>query len=93
MSVCANYQCSVVLVREHTKTCEINSFLVKVVVLQTGLGFFLMLKIVEKHISISTTTSKARIIFKPVDTTNFAYVTLAVHVGRALPRIKIVNGN
>ena len=69
------------LVWDVAKTCELNSFLVEVIVsIACTTIFFQLHKIVEVCIAIDTATGETHVIIKPVDTANLTCVTFALHV-------------
>ena len=91
--ICTNNQSVVVLVWEYAKPSEIDSLLVKVVILKTRLGLFLVLQVIEENVTVGAATRETSVIFEPVYTAHLAHVTLALHVGGALASVEIVHRN
>ena len=70
-----------------------NIFYSEILICITVLLFFLKSKIIEKCISILTTTCKSHVVIEPINASNFAAVSFTLHILRTFLSVKIVNIN
>jgi hypothetical protein len=93
MFVTSNNKSIILLPRYVAQSSKGNIFYSEILICITVLLFFLKSEIVEKSISILTTTCKTHIVIEPVNASYFTTVSFTLHILGTFLSVKIININ